>query len=1036
MILIFFTCFFCLHNLFHTSNLILATSNIHETNHQGSESNDNNTSDMVALLAIKSEIINDPQGVLNSWNDSLSICEWQGVTCGATRKRVVSLHLVSYSLQGTLSPSVGNLSFLHHLILSDNDLSNHIPPQIGRLLRLRTLVLERNSFEGQIPANISQCSKLEILSLAGNHLSGNIPPQLSKLSNLRLLLLQRNQFTGDLLNTVMNMTSLQKLSAASNFFQGTISNNIGSVLRNLTYIGLAQNQISGTIPSSFYNLSSLNVVDLDLNRLEGTLPFDIGFRLPQLTYFKISGNSFHGSLPVSLSNLTQLQGLAVYSNNFAGKFKFSGTNMPNLERLDISLNYLGMGESDDLSFIQTLDNCTMLRWLECGSNRFGGNLPHSFGNLSTEITVIDFQQNLITGSIPPELFNLINLERLGLSDNQLTGYLPQQIKNLRKIEHFSCSNNHLIGDIPNTLGNLSRLSELYMDNNSFEGTIPSSLGECTNLLYLTLSKNNLTGPLPSRLLHASMLLELRLDHNHLNGAIPVEVDQLRNMVVLDVSGNSFSGDVPSSLGSCIGLLELHMGGNLINGSIPQSFKSLTSLVQLNLSHNRFSGQIPSFLSNFSLLRLDLSYNDLEGEVPRKGVFANLSAVTILGNSKICGGISELHLPTCLIKTTTIKRSKKKGGLSVVVTLIIAIASLVVSVSMVSVLYFLLCSRKKLSKVSSLNLKEPFPKVSYDMILKATDRFSEENLVGAGGFGSVYKGVLDLESSIVVAVKVIRLEKKGARKSFIAECEALRNIRHRNLVKIVTACSSTDFQGNDVKALVYEYMPNGNLQQWIHVDQLEKALSLLQRVNIAIDVACALDYLHNNGDVPIIHCDLKPSNVLLDNDMVAHVGDFGLATFSIHASTYNSSSVAVKGTVGYAAPEYGLGSMVSKEGDMYSYGIVLIEMMTGKSPTDRMFEEGLDLHKYAKSAFSEQSTSIIDPMLLYDSAVARNGNQAEILAEIDSNINCIRSVIEIGVKCSMESPQDRMRIEDAILELHITRDVFLKELRNIGEIMQF
>ncbi|KMT08550.1 hypothetical protein BVRB_6g138300 isoform B [Beta vulgaris subsp. vulgaris] len=892
MFLIFFTLF-----LFF-SNLIFATSTIDGINHQGSET-DNNV-DRLSLLAIKSQITHDPHGVLNSWNKSHSICQWHGVTCN-TMQRVVDISLASYSLVGTLSPSIGNLSFLHSLSLSNNDFKNHIPPQIGRLHRLRTLILEFNSFEGEIPANISRCLKLKTIAVEHNNLSGNIPPQFSHLSNLTNLLVSSNRFTGDLLSTVvMNMTSLQVLSAAVNSFYGSFPDNFGGVLRNLTYISLAQNQISGTIPSSFYNHSSLNVVDLEFNRLEGTVPFDIGSRLPQLTYFKISGNLFHGSLPaVSLSNLTQLMGLAVYSNKFTGKFKFSAKNMLNLSFLDISHNYLGMGRSDDLSFVQTLANCTELHLLECSSNRFGGILPHSLGNLSTKLTEIYFSGNMLTGSIPLELFNLINLRRLDLSDNQLSGHIPHQIKNLKKLQGFSFSNNHLLGDIPSSMGNLSWLSVLYLDNNYFQGTIPSSLGECTNLLSISFSNNNLSGPLPSNLFKASMLNTLRLDQNHLQGVIPTEINQLKNLVVFDISQNSFSGEIPSSLGSCTELLELHMGGNSIIGSIPQSFKSLTSMMLLNLSHNRFTGEIPSFLCNISVLNvLDLSFNDFEGEVPTQGVFANLSALT-LGNNKLCGGIPGLHLPICSIKPTT--PPKKKGGLSLAVTLIIAIASLVIGVSIVSVSYFLLCSKKKLSKGSSLNLKESFSKVSYNMILKATAGFSEANLLGSGGFGSVYKGVLDLESHVVVAVKVIKLEQKGARKSFMAECEALRKIRHRNLVKVVTACSSTDFQGNDFKALIYEFMPNGNLQQWIRDDQHQKALSLIQRVSIAIDVASALDYLHNNCDVPIIHCDLKPSNILLDNDMVAHVGDFGLAKFHVPASTYNSSSVAVKGTVGYAAP---------------------------------------------------------------------------------------------------------------------------------------
>jgi serine/threonine protein kinase len=202
-------------------------------------------------------------------------------------------------------------------------------------------------------------------------------------------------------------------------------------------------------------------------------------------------------------------------------------------------------------------------------------------------------------------------------------------------------------------------------------------------------------------------------------------------------------------------------------------------------------------------------------------------------------------------------------------------------------------------------------LSYQSLLNATDGFSSTNLIGVGSFGSVYKGILD-QGRHMVSVKVLHLLRHGASKSFKAECEALRNIRHRNLVKVLTSCSGIDYQGHDFKALVMEFMGNGSLDEWLHPnprinETLEepRGLSLLQRLNIAIDVANALDYLHHHCQTPIVHCDLKPSNVLLDDEMIGHVGDFGLARFLFDAtqdsSIDQSSSIGVRGTVGYTAP---------------------------------------------------------------------------------------------------------------------------------------
>jgi len=203
----------------------------------------------------------------------------------------------------------------------------------------------------------------------------------------------------------------------------------------------------------------------------------------------------------------------------------------------------------------------------------------------------------------------------------------------------------------------------------------------------------------------------------------------------------------------------------------------------------------------------------------------------------------------------------------------------------------------------------FQQVSYANIVKATDGFNSSNLIGVGSFGSVYKGNLADENKIV-AVKVFDLKQRGASKSFMAECEVLKNIRHRNLVKILTACSSVDFQGNEFKALVYEFKENGSLEDWLHPDLAPNGtprhrLSFVQRLNIAFDVACAVDYLHHQCQTVVIHCDLKPSNILLDAQMNGHVGDFGLARIFPNAiadlPASQTSSIGLRGTIGYAPP---------------------------------------------------------------------------------------------------------------------------------------
>ena len=280
----------------------------------------------------------------------------------------------------------------------------------------------------------------------------------------------------------------------------------------------------------------------------------------------------------------------------------------------------------------------------------------------------------------------------------------------------------------------------------------------------------------------------------------------------------------------------------------------------------------------------------------EGVFKNMSATTIKGNEKLCGGIPKFQLPRC--KYEKFKRRK----LTLTLKLIIFISSGLLGVTLILSLLFLYSLRNKRKENTSSDSRDLFLNISYQSILNATNEFSSTNLIGLGSFGSVYKGILD-QGKHIVAIKVLNLLRHGATKSFVAECKALRNIRHRNLVKVLTSCSSIDYQGNDFKALVYEFMANGNLDEWLHTtsrinEMLEepRSLSLLQRLNISIDVANALDYLHHNFQTPIIHCDLKPSNVLLDDAMVGHVGDFGLARLLFYAtqdsSIEHSSSIGV------------------------------------------------------------------------------------------------------------------------------------------------
>ncbi|XP_061351751.1 probable LRR receptor-like serine/threonine-protein kinase At3g47570, partial [Gastrolobium bilobum] len=572
--------------------------------------------------------------------------------------------------------------------------------------------------------------------------------------------------------------------------------------------------------------------------------------------------------------------------------------------------------------------------------------------------------------------------------------------------------------IPTSIGNLTMLSEVYLSANKFEGSIPLTLRYCTQMQSFSVSDNNLSGDIPNQTFgHLDGLINLDLSNNSFTGSIPSEFGNFKHLSILYLSANKLSGEIPIELGVCLALAELVLGRNFFSGSIPSFLGSLISLEILDLSHNNFSSTIPRELEKLILLNtLDLSFNHLYGEVPVGGVFKNITAFSLIGNKDLCGGIPQLKLAACSRSPS----KKHNRSLKNKVILIIVIGGVLISfIGSISIFYL----RKKPKKLcSSLSLQNKYLGVSYGQLHEATDGFSSSNLVGTGSFGSVYKGIL-LHFERPIAVKVLNLERRGASKSFKAECKALGKIKHPNLLNILTYCSSVDYNGEDFKAIVFEFMPNGSLDSLLHSNEHRESrninLNLLQRLNIALDVALALEYLHRDSEQAVIHCDIKPSNVLLDDDIVAHLGDFGLARL-LHgdmgrANRDQVSSSAVKGTIGYIPLEYGAGGPVSPQGDIYSYGILLLEMLTGMKPTDSMFGEGLSLHNFCKRAIPEGIIEIVDSFLVMSFVEERRDVMQQ--KNIEDNIReCLVSFARIGVACSAEFPAQRMCIKDVIMEL--------------------
>eukprot|EP00253_Pinus_taeda_P029017 PITA_29017 len=305
------------------------------------------------------------------------------------------------------------------------------------------------------------------------------------------------------------------------------------------------------------------------------------------------------------------------------------------------------------------------------------------------------------------------------------------------------------------------------------------------------------------------------------------------------------------------------------------------------------------------------------------------------------------------------------------------------------------------------------RISYQELHIATNGFAETNLLGTGNFGSVYKGILS--DGTLVAVKVFQLLKDKAEKSFKAECSILQKVRHRNLVKVITSSCNIDF-----KALVFKFMSNGSLEKHLYPSTNDNngedacEMGLKTRLDIAIDVAHAIEYLHHDSFVQVVHCDLKPNNVLIDEDMLGHVTDFGIARLVDETSTESlTSSLPLRGSMGYIAPEYGFGEPVSTKGDIYNYGILLLEMLTRKRPTNDMFSGALNLHKWVNLAFPSKVKEVIDHNLLREV----DGDEFE-----ENNVfNCIFSLTRVVLLCSKDSPNERPTMRDVVLVLERLRN---------------
>ncbi|KAK6134313.1 hypothetical protein DH2020_031936 [Rehmannia glutinosa] len=916
----------------------------------------NSSTDESSLLSIKARITSDPNNILTTnWSQGTPFCTWIAVTCSRRHSsRVTALDLFDMGFEGIIAQEIGNLSFLTYLNVANNSFTGPIPDEIGNLSRLRFLRLSNNQLGGHIPTSLGMLANLEMLDLSDNRLTGSVPwSGILNISSLRVIAVTRNyqlsgslplemcgpgtrleqmrlsmnQFVGSIPESISRCGQLKIISFSYNNFTGSIPVNIGN-LSQLQILALGRNQLSGTIPPSIGNLSNLNTLDFLSNRLQGTVPPEMG-QLSNLTLLSFGENMLHGDLPQSLFNLT------------SGIIPITLGNLHQLQVLRLSenqfTNNLSIPQQD---FLTPLTNCKNLTFIRIDRNPITGVLPKSLGSANMSASLENFIafSCRISGTIPDEIGNLKNLIWLTLWDNELTGEIPATLGRLKNLQSLSIYENKLQGSIPPSFCSLENLYLLSLESNRLSGELPMCLGNLTSLREIYLGNNTFNSGIPSSLWSIRRIQVLSLFDNSFNGSLPPEISSLSSVIELDLHGNQLSGEIPSTIGQLQNLATLSLSDNELNGHIPESFSSLRNLQYLDISHNNLSGSIPKSLESLLYLSyFNVSFNELTGEIPEGGHFATFTPGLFAGNIGLCGS-SRFNVEACEMVNTT-KSSRNNRLIRYILP---PIASMIVVTAFI-ILLLRHYRRKSSSVPSDQSYLAVLERISYYEILKATNNLDIGNLIGKGSIGSVYKGTFSNEATL--AIKVFDLDVQGAFKSFDIECQIMRSLRHRNLVKVITSCSNLDF-----KALVLEYMPNGNLEKWLYSPNCSSKIT--ERLGILIDVASAIEYLHQGYSSPIVHCDLKPSNILLDENMVAHVGDFGIS--KLFMEDQRMAQTNTLGTIGYMAPEYGSSGLVSTAVDVYSYGILLMETFTRKKPTDEMFLGELTMTKWVSESFPNSS----------------------------------------------------------------------------------
>ncbi|XP_052181506.1 tyrosine-sulfated glycopeptide receptor 1-like isoform X4 [Diospyros lotus] len=977
-----------------------------------------------------------------NWSSAVDCCFWEGIACDAN-DQVTRLWLPFRGMKGTILPSVRNLTALSQLNLSHNWLSGSIPDGFFTSFnQLQIIDLSYNRLSGHLPSSDSLPDAIQSVNLSGNHLTGTVRSSFFQSAwNLTAFNLSNNSFIGQIPDSICaNSPSVKILDFSLNDFYGLIPQGFG-LCSKLEVLRAGFNNLSGSLPTDIYDAVALQEISFPGNTLTGPIDDRI-INLTNLRIIKIFGNRLNGLIPQHIGKLRMLEELQLHVNNLIGTLPPSLVDCTKLKVLNLRVNYF----RGELSFLD-FSTLSQLISLDLGDNNFTGGLPVSLFSCKS-LTAVRLANNQLQGQIPTAIVQLQSLSFLSLSVNNLTNFtgairilmgcknlstivvsknffneaMPDDesivdsegFKNLQVLGLGGCL---FTGQIPTWLAKLQKLEVVDLSCNQFTGSIPGWLGTLPNLFYLDLTSNLLGGGFPKALTQlprlaseqssdqvdksylelpvfvrpnnvsylqynqlASLPPAIYLRNNTLGGDIPVEIGQLKFIHVLDLSINRFYGNIPDQISNMTNLEKLDLSGNNLSGGIPASLKSL------------------HFLSSFSV-----AYNNLQGPIPVGGQFDTFPNTSFAGNPGLCGSV--LHQPCSSQPDTTHpsaapnKSPKKKIIIGLILGICIGICCTFTALS------FWIFSKRRIlprgdpgtidpdtisfnSGVSTEagkdasavmifpNNTEEIKNITIAEVLKATDNFNQANIIGCGGFGLVYKATLANGSKL--AIKKLSGEMGLMEREFKAEVEALSTAHHKNLVSLQGYCVH-----DGSRLLIYSYMENGSLDYWLH----EKADGAAQldwptRLKIAQGAGYGLAYMHQICEPHIVHRDIKSSNILLDDKFEAHVADFGLSRLILPYHTHVTTELV--GTLGYIPPEYGQAWIATLRGDIYSFGVVMLELLTGKRPME-VFRPKVSRELVV---WVQQMRSEGKPEEVFDPLLRGKGFEEEMLQVLDVACMCV------------------------------------------------